>query len=119
MRRRLNNIGKISTSTKMIKSRYFLNNPEEQPPDEISAETAAAFYMSNDKDKLQGIEVEENHVYFYTSISDRSSLELVRILRRLDIEMSYLAARIGLKRNPPIHLHIQSPGGDIFAGLNI
>ena len=43
----------------------------------------------------------------------------VRILRRLDIEMGYLSERIGLKSRPPIHLHIQSPGGDVFSGLNI
>ena len=33
--------------------------------------------------------------------------------------MGYLAERIGLKKRPPIHLHIQSPGGDVFAGLSI
>ena len=33
--------------------------------------------------------------------------------------MGYLAERIGLRSRPPIHLHIQSPGGDIFSGLNI
>ena len=52
-------------------------------------------------------------------MTDKEAFELVRIIRRLDIEMAYLAARIGLKRNPPIHLHIQSPGGDVFSGLNI
>jgi len=76
-------------------------------------------YMGEGKDKPAGIEVEENHVYFYCPVMERESLELVRILRRLDIEMKYLADRIGLDKNPPIHLHIQSPGGDIFSGLNI
>ena len=71
------------------------------------------------KDKPSGIEVEENHVYFYTHVSEKESLELVRIIRRLDIEMGYLSERIGLRTRPPIHLHIQSPGGDIFSGLNI
>jgi len=75
--------------------------------------------MSEGKDKPAGIEVEENHVYFYCPVLEREALELVRILRRLDIEMSYLANRIGLEKNPPIHLHIYSPGGDIFAGLSI
>ena len=75
--------------------------------------------MSDEKAKPSGIEVEENHIYFYTSVTEKEALELVRILRRLDIEMGYLAARIGLKKNPPLHLHIQSPGGDVFSGLNI
>ena len=83
-------------------------------------ETLSTLIMTDsNKDKSSGIEVEENHVYFYTAVTEKEALELVRILRRLDIEMGYLSARIGLTRSPPIHLHIQSPGGDIFSGLNI
>lgn len=84
-------------------------------------EEAMSTYVLGDsgKDMSSGIEVEENHVYFYTHVTEKESLELVRILRRLDIEMGYLSERIGLRSRPPIHLHIQSPGGDIFSGLNI
>ena len=78
-----------------------------------------AMFMGDGKDKPLGIEVEENHVYFYCPVLERESLELVRIIRRLDIEMKYLADRIGLEKMPPIHLHIQSPGGDVFSALNI
>ena len=85
----------------------------------LSSGDLAAVLMSGEKDKINGIEVEENHIYFYAPVTEKESLELVRILRRLDIEMGYLAARIGLKKNPPIHLHIHSPGGDIFSGLSI
>ena len=95
-------------------SRYSMNEePEHQHGDVI-------LQMSDEKNRAPvGIEVEENHVYFYCPVMEREGLELVRIIRRLDIEMEYLAARIGLEKNPPIHLHIQSPGGDIFSGLNI
>tara|TARA_Y100000593_G_C4154382_1_gene258712 strand:- start:51 stop:674 length:624 start_codon:yes stop_codon:yes gene_type:complete len=83
-------------------------------------DTLSSLIMADSgKDKPSGIEVEENHVYFYTTVTEKESLELVRILRRLDIEMGYLSARIGLTKRPPIHLHIQSPGGDVFSGLNI
>jgi len=97
-----------------MKSRYRLEDVEQ-------AERVAAheIIMSEDKGKPLGIEVEENHIYFYCPVMERESLELVRILRRLDIEMKYLGDRVGLPENPPIHLHIQSPGGDIFSGLNI
>jgi len=66
-----------------------------------------------------GIEVEENHIYFYTDVTDKSSLELIRILRRLDVEMFYLSKRLSLEKNPPIHLHISSHGGLAYACLNI
>ena len=113
MRNSKNFLRRLSTSRK-----YSLNEPE-QVSEEEAAEFLAALAGPENKDKPSGIEVEENHVYFYTHVTEKEALELVRILRRLDIEMGYLAERIGLRSRPPIHLHIQSPGGDIFSGLNI
>ena len=85
-----------------------------------SAQELAAFLNEEDENrKVSGIEVDENHVYFYSGVAERESLELVRILRKLDLEMMHVAYRLGLKETPPIHLHVHSPGGDIFSGLNI
>tara|TARA_R100000008_G_scaffold82284_1_gene66409 strand:+ start:10148 stop:10768 length:621 start_codon:yes stop_codon:yes gene_type:complete len=95
-----------------------MNEDQAVISDEMS-ENIASLLMSEEKGKPSGIDVEENHIYFYAAVTDKEAFELVRIIRRLDIEMSYLAARIGLRKNPPIHLHIQSPGGDVFSGLNI
>lgn len=116
MRFRSNRLRKISTGRTMIGSRRMSDDVVEMD-EEMDAHILAS--GSHDHDKPTGIEVEENHIYFYTHVAEKEALELVRILRRLDIEMGYLAARIGLENRPPIHLHIQSPGGDIFSGLNI
>ena len=66
----------------------------------------------------RGIEVEENTIYFYSHVMEYEALELNRILRRLDVEMSYLSNRLGCEP-VPIHLHIHSPGGSNIAGLSI
>lgn len=66
----------------------------------------------------RGIETEENHIYFYCPVGDREALELNRLIRRLDIEMDYLQRRLSCD-TIPIHLHIHSPGGSVFAGLSI
>ena len=66
----------------------------------------------------RGIETEENRIFFYCPIGDREALELNRLIRRLDIEMQYLQNRLDCGE-VPIHLHIQSPGGSVFAGLSI
>ena len=116
--RNRNNIFRGVPTNHVRKRRYRLNEESVIDSQEIQ-EGISAFVMSDEKAKPSGIEVEENHIYFYTSVTEKEALELVRILRRLDIEMGYLAARIGLKKNPPLHLHIQSPGGDVFSGLNI
>ena len=106
------------SSQRRVRGYYRLEEDEQESHDHMR-ENLPAIIMSGEKDKVVGIEVEENHVYFYCPVGDRESLELVRIIRRLDIEMNYLADRIGLENNPPIHLHIHSPGGDIFSALNV
>jgi ATP-dependent Clp endopeptidase proteolytic subunit ClpP len=66
----------------------------------------------------RGIEVEENRIYFYCPVGEQEALELNHLLRRLDVEMQYLSARLGCGV-VPIHLHIHSPGGSLFSGLSI
>lgn len=66
----------------------------------------------------RGIEVDENRIYFYCSVGQNEALELNRLIRKLDIEMKYLADRLDCPK-VPIHLHINSPGGDAFSGLSI
>ena len=51
-------------------------------------------------------------------MGEKEALELIKVLRHLDIEMQYLALRLAI--DPvPIELHIHSAGGDIFAGLAV
>jgi ATP-dependent protease ClpP protease subunit len=101
-----------------MKQKYKLNT---------NVDTGAQAYEYEDGTVLQthspdriprGIEVEENRIFFYCPVGEYEALELNRILRRLDVEMQYLSNRLGCK-TVPIHLHIHSPGGSIFAGLSI
>ena len=66
----------------------------------------------------RGIEVDENRVYFYCNVGQNEALELNRLIRKLDVEMRYLSDRLSCSK-VPIHLHINSPGGDAFSGLSI
>ena len=66
----------------------------------------------------RGIEVDENRIYFYCGVGQSEALELNRLLRKLDVEMKYLSDRLDSPKIP-IHLHINSPGGDAFSGLSI
>ena len=104
-----------------MKRQYRLGDGDVASPDsQPSAQDLAVFLNEEDENrKVSGIEVDENHVYFYTGVSEKESLELVRILRKLDLEMMHVRYRLGLNESPPIHLHVHSPGGDIFSGLNI
>ena len=82
-----------------------------------SASMLNGYDMSPDRSP-RGIETEENRIYFYCPIGDREALELNRLIRRLDVEMQYLRNRLDCDVIP-IHIHIHSPGGSLFAGLSI
>ena len=73
----------------------------------------------NPFEKDTGIEVEENKIYFYADVGEKEALELNKIIRHLDLEMDFLAKRLGLPEAPPIKLYIHSPGGSFFSALSI
>jgi ATP-dependent protease ClpP protease subunit len=64
-----------------------------------------------------GVTVDENKVYFYSSVTSSSVLELNQVLRSLDTEMQCLSVRFNMPETFPIELHIHSEGGDLFAGF--
>ena len=59
--------------------------------------------------------VVENNVYFYGDITEQNALELNSILYDLDRKLA--ATCLFLDAKPVIHLHINSYGGSLFAGL--
>ena len=66
----------------------------------------------------RGIEIEANRLCFYCPVGEYEALELNRLLRRLDVARQHLSTRLDC-RTVPIHLHVHSPGGSLFAGLSI
>ena len=102
-----------------MRKRYWLSS-EPNEGGELGVESVFQEEMSGmPGDRIpRGVEVDENRIYFYCPVGDHEALELNRLLRRLDVEMKYLASRLEC-RSIPIHLHIHSPGGSVFAGLSI
>lgn len=101
--------------------RYFLTNKEDMRDNKEETHSTKAYdeIAPMGPDRVpKGIEVDENRIYFYCPVGDFEALELNRLIRRLDVEMKYLSNRLACK-SVPIHLHIHSPGGSIFAGLSI
>ena len=61
------------------------------------------------------VRVVENNVYFYGDITEQNALELNSILYELDRKLA--VSNLFLETIPVIHLHINSYGGSLFAGL--
>ena len=83
---------------------------------EMAGEAGGASPLGIPEPPSKGVEVDENRVYFYAPVTDSTVLELIKILRSLDIEMQVLSLRLKVSKIP-IELHIHSGGGDLFAGL--
>ena len=57
-----------------------------------------------------------NHIYFFKDVNVESIAELIKSLQKVEVEHLQYAILYGM--DPlPIHLHIHSPGGDVFAGF--
>jgi len=74
----------------------------------------------DDKSSNKSVETVSNHIYFYTSIDDDSSLNLNKTIKSttstirkqtLELEVAETDLRI--------YLHINSPGGSLFDSLSV
>lgn len=65
-----------------------------------------------------GIRVVENKIFFYGEIDEQSCLELNRILVELDAKLQNLKNTLGDEYKPVIHLHINTPGGEIYSAFS-
>jgi ATP-dependent protease ClpP protease subunit len=64
------------------------------------------------------IEVINNQIYFYDEVSVKNMLKLCKTLCKIENQMLKLQVDFSLDKPPKIFLHIQSTGGDAYAGLS-
>ena len=64
------------------------------------------------------IKVIKNRIYFYEDVTNKSILHLCTCLHKLEMAMIKLQHDYSLDSPPMIYLHLQSNGGDAFAGLS-
>ena len=65
------------------------------------------------------VESFDNHVYFYSNVNADRCLALIRTIREVDNRLRAEQLTRGISAPTPIWLHIQSPGGGLFAGLGL
>lgn len=71
-----------------------------------------------DAPKSREIVTEGTHIYFFQDVTTESVQELVVTLRRMTSSIMEFTNDLGLAEPPPIHLHINTNGGDAFAGFS-
>jgi ATP-dependent Clp endopeptidase proteolytic subunit ClpP len=72
--------------------------------------------ISERDDRDLDVEVDDNHIYFYTDVTKESVLNLNKNLAKIEADMMHTGNVLGIP-TPEIKLHINSPGGSLFDGL--
>ncbi len=62
------------------------------------------------------VESVDNHIYFYSEVNAAAVSQLLRRIQEIRRDLVH-ADETGLISVPAIYLHINSPGGDVFAAL--
>lgn len=70
------------------------------------------------KEEYEFVKVVGNNVYFYTEVDEESVQDLNTCLDKLDRDLRKQYIDWGMDDVPTIRIFIQSPGGDLFAGLS-
>ena len=96
------------------------NNTEDESPE--SKFSGIPFFINADDDgpssqQTTGIQVVENKIFFYGDITDASCLQLNRILVEVDLKLQNTRNIFGDDFTPIIHLHLNTPGGEIFSAF--
>lgn len=62
--------------------------------------------------------VENNIIYFYNEVTRKNISKLCKEISKLEVKLLHMQATYKLEETPKIFLHIQSDGGDAYAGLS-
>ena len=107
----------------MIKKRVYRfssGETEEQPPAPSEEEVTILHYLDEmkppAKDRADYLEVVNNRIYFYSGVETKNVLGLNKALRDLGAEIQHSSAVLECEP-ADIFLHVNSHGGDLFAGL--
>ena len=74
--------------------------------------------ITTDEDEEKpNIIVENNRIYFYTDVTKHNISLLCTELYKIENKMLKIKHDYNLQEDPHIYIHIQSDGGDAFAGL--
>jgi len=107
----------------MKKKTYRFSSGEEDTPSmpEPSEEESVILHYLDDlkppsKERSDYLEVVNNRIYFYSGVETKNVLGLNKALRDLGAEIQHSSAVLECEP-ADIFLHVNSHGGDLFAGL--
>lgn len=88
--------------------------PKKQPAPRKKVVKKAKADSSSAMDTVEG---DDNIIYFYSGVTAKENFKLNNKISHLDREMQMVAVKLGMQVPPPLHLHINSYGGSVFAAF--
>jgi len=97
--------GKRNTQTQ---KNIIKNDDDDDNEDENENETTG---------EIKTITKEHNHIYFHAEVNRGSIFELIKLIRKTELENIILSHKLTCDNDIPIYLHISSFGGIVFDAL--
>ena len=67
---------------------------------------------------MDTVEGDDNIIYFYSSVTQKENFKLNQQISNIGRQMKMVSVKLGMDIPPPIHLHINSYGGSVFAAFS-
>ena len=87
------------------------------PKKKVVPKKATKKSSSDASNAMDTVEGDDNIIYFYSSVGLKENFRLNKEISQLDRQMQMVAVKLGMDVAPPIHLHINSYGGSVFAAF--
>lgn len=95
------------------------DNDDQSQPQQLPNGTSSPAVLNDLISTAGSVRSLENRIYFYSEVNNVACSELNKLLTEIDSKLTQVKALIDTPNfNPVIHLHINSSGGDVFAGLS-
>ena len=95
----------------------YYNSDDNPPPKKVKSTRKKVVKKNDSSGAMETVDGDDNIIYFYAGVTGKENFKLNHKISHLDREMQMVAVKLGMEIPPPIHLHINSYGGSVFAAF--
>lgn len=101
----------------MLNYEYFNQDVNPAPKKTGTRKKVVKKPKNDSSTAMETVDGDDNIIYFYAGVTGKENFKLNSRISHLDREMQMVAVKLGMDTPPPIHLHINSYGGSVFAAF--
>jgi ATP-dependent protease ClpP protease subunit len=101
----------------MLNWEYYNEDGSPKKPSPRTTKKVVKKGKNDSSSAMDTVDGDDNIIYFYAGVTGKENFKLNHKISHLDREMQMVAVKLGMDTPPPIHLHINSYGGSVFAAF--